>query len=54
MTANAIFGVIGTLLGMVACFLLGYYCALQWVIAALESIVRDETANEQQNQKGKK
>jgi formate/nitrite transporter FocA (FNT family) len=30
MTANAIFGVIGTLLGGAACFCLGYHCALRW------------------------
>lgn len=37
MTANVFFGFIGTLLGGVACFLLGYYCALRWVIAELEN-----------------
>ena len=51
MTANAIFGFIGTLRGGAALFLFGYYCALQWVIEELEHMRREETANEQQNQK---
>ena len=42
MTANATFGMIGALLGGAACFLLGYYCALRWVIAELARMRRDE------------
>ena len=36
MTANAIFGVIGTMIGGAACFCLGYHCALRWEAAELE------------------
>lgn len=42
MTANAIFGFIGTLLGGAALFLFGYYCALRWVAAELERMKREE------------
>ena len=42
MTANATFGMIGALLGGAACFLLGYYCALRWVIAELDRMKREE------------
>ena len=42
MTANAILGVIGTIIGDAACFCLGYYCALRWVAAELESMKREE------------
>jgi len=42
MTANAIFGVIGSLLGGAACFLLGYYCALRWVASELDRMKREE------------
>lgn len=42
MTANAIFGLIGALLGGAACFLTGYYCALRWVIEELERTKREE------------
>ncbi len=31
MTANAMLGVIGTMIGGAACFCLGYHCALRWV-----------------------
>lgn len=37
MTANAIFGVIGTMIGGAACFCLGYHCALRCVSAELEN-----------------
>jgi len=39
MTANAIFGIIGALLGGAACFCLGYHCALRWVAAELERLL---------------
>ncbi len=39
MTANAIFGMIGALLGGAACFSLGYHCALRWVAAELERLL---------------
>jgi len=42
MTANAILGVIGTMIGGAACFCLGYHCALRWVAAELESMKREE------------
>jgi hypothetical protein len=42
MTANAIFGVIGTMIGGAACFCLGYHCALRWIAAELESMNREE------------
>lgn len=38
MTANAILGIIGALLGGAACFSLGYHCALKWVAAELDNI----------------
>ena len=37
MTANAIFGLIGTLLGGAACFCLGYNCALRRGAAELDN-----------------
>ena len=40
MTANAIFGLIGALLGGAACFFLGYHCALRWVSEELDSMKR--------------
>ena len=46
MTANAILGVIGTMLGGVACFLLGYFCALWWVIAELERMRIDRDGHD--------
>jgi len=42
MTANAILGMIGALLGGAACFSLGYHCALRWVAAELERMRREE------------
>jgi len=42
MTANATLGMIGSLLGGAACFSFGYYCALRWVAAELESMKREE------------
>ena len=42
MTANAIFGFIGTLLGGAACFCLGYHCALKCVAEELDNIKREE------------
>jgi len=36
MTANAMLGVIGTMIGGAACFCLGYHCALRWVAAEFE------------------
>ena len=42
MTANAILGMIGALLGGAACFSLGYQCALRWVAAELERMRREE------------
>lgn len=36
MTANAIYGMIGALLGGAACFCLGYYCALRWMLGVLQ------------------
>jgi len=42
MTANAILGLIGTIIGGAACFCLGYYCALRWVIAELARMRREE------------
>jgi len=44
MTANAILGVIGTMIGGAACFFLGYHCALRWVAAELER--RRERSNQ--------
>lgn len=40
MTANAMLGLLGTLLGGAACFCLGFYCALRWVIAELDNTER--------------
>jgi hypothetical protein len=45
MTANAMLGVIGTMIGGAACFCLGYHCALRWVAAELESMNRSENGN---------
>ena len=42
MTANAMLGVIGTMIGGAACFFLGYHCALRWVATELESMKREE------------
>jgi len=42
MTANAILGIIGALLGGAACFSLGYHCALRWVAEELDNIKREE------------
>jgi hypothetical protein len=39
MTANAMLGVIGTMIGGAACFCLGYHCALRWVAAELERLL---------------
>ena len=48
MTANAMLGVIGTMIGGAACFCLGYHCALRWVAAELESMNRSENGNPQE------
>lgn len=40
MTANAIFGVIGTMIGGAACFCLGFHCAIKWVTAEHERMNR--------------
>lgn len=45
MTANAILGVIGTMIGGAACFCFGYHCALRWIAAELESMKREEQGN---------
>jgi len=42
MTANAILGIIGTMIGGAACFCLGYHCALRWVAAELARMRREE------------
>jgi formate/nitrite transporter FocA (FNT family) len=42
MTANAMLGVIGTMIGGAACFCLGYHCALRWVASELERMKREE------------
>ena len=42
MTANAMLGVIGTIIGGAACFSLGYYCAMRWVMAELDRMLREE------------
>ena len=42
MTANAILGVIGSIIGGAACFSLGYYCAMRWVMAELDRMLREE------------
>jgi len=42
MTANAMLGFIGSLIGGAACFFLGYYCALRCVIAELDDMKREE------------
>jgi hypothetical protein len=42
MTANAILGVIGTMIGGAACFCLGFYCALRLAAAVLERMKREE------------
>jgi len=42
MTANATLGMIGALLGGAACFSLGYYCAMRWVMAELDRMLREE------------
>ena len=42
MTENAIFGLIGALLGGAACFCLGFHCALRWGAAELDHMKREE------------
>jgi len=42
MTANAMLGFIGTLIGGAACFCLGYHCALKLVAAEMDNIKREE------------
>lgn len=42
MTANATLGIIGSMLGGAACFSLGYYCAMRWVMAELDRMKREE------------
>ena len=36
MTANAMCGLIGAVVGGAACFSLGYHCALLWVLGVLQ------------------
>lgn len=45
MTANAILGVIGTMIGGAACFFLGYHCALRWVAAELDNNTGERPEN---------
>ena len=49
MTANAIFGVIGTMIGGAACFFLGYHCALRWGAADLDNTVADQPREQKAN-----
>jgi hypothetical protein len=50
MTANAIFGVIGTMIGGAACFFLGYHCALRWGAADLDNTVADQPREQKANE----
>lgn len=42
MTANAMCGMIGALIGGAACFSLGFYCAMRLVMAVLDRKKREE------------